>query len=75
MLALHYGGPKEARYVSSRPFPSLCFLHSLDNTHVRRIRFVPKVKHMGEPMSFKIVLTWIFGLFGMGVEGLKFPGS
>lgn len=28
-------------------------------------RFVPGIKHMGEPQSFFIIMNWIYKLFGI----------
>lgn len=37
----------------------------------KEVRFVEGVKHMGEPMSFFIILRWLYGLFGIEADPVK----
>jgi len=45
----------------------LCLLHG----PVKEARFVPGIKHMGEPESFFIILKWIYKLFALDAN----PGA
>ena len=35
---------------------------------VKEVKFVQGVKHMGEPMSFFVILRWLYGLFGIEAD-------
>ena len=54
-VALQYGAVKEARYVSFTNY----VLKLTDFP-----RFVPGIKHMGEPESFFVIIPWIYSIFG-----------
>lgn len=45
----------------------LCLQHGAP----KEARFVDGVKHMGEPMSFFIILRWLYQLFGIDADPVK----
>jgi dienelactone hydrolase len=45
----------------------LCLQHGAP----KEARFVEGVKHMGEPMSFFIILRWLYKLFGIDADPVK----
>lgn len=47
----------------------LCLQHGAP----KEVRFVPGIKHMGEPDSFFIIMRWIWQLFG--IPGYPHPGA
>ncbi|KAF2147380.1 uncharacterized protein K452DRAFT_282385 [Aplosporella prunicola CBS 121167] len=46
-------------------FPIDDYYIALQHGAPKEARFVPNVKHMGEPESFFIILKWIYDLFGI----------
>jgi hypothetical protein len=38
---------------------------ALGHGAIKEARFVPGIKHMGEPESFFVIIPWIYRLFGM----------
>ncbi|KAF2011938.1 alpha/beta-hydrolase [Aaosphaeria arxii CBS 175.79] len=52
-------------------FPIDDYYLALQHGAVKEARFVPGVKHMGEPMSFFIILNWLYNLFGIEADAVK----
>ena len=46
-------------------FPIDDYYLALQHGPVKEARFVPGIKHMGEPESFFIIMRWIYELFGI----------
>jgi hypothetical protein len=46
-------------------FPIDDYYLALQHGAIKEARFVPGIKHMGEPESFFIILKWIYKLFGL----------
>ncbi|KAF2102006.1 alpha/beta-hydrolase [Rhizodiscina lignyota] len=46
-------------------FPIDDYYLALQHGPVKEARFVPGIKHMGEPESFFIIMKWIYNLFGI----------
>lgn len=55
-----------------RVFPIDDYYECLLRGRPKEARFVPARKHMGEPESFIIILTWLFSLFGIDSEPGEF---
>lgn len=49
-------------------FPIDDYYLALQHGAPKEARFVPGVKHMGEPMSFFVILTWLYKLFGIEAD-------
>jgi hypothetical protein len=52
-------------------FPIDDYYLALQHGAPKEARFVPNTKHMGEPMSFFIILAWIYRLFGIEADPVK----
>lgn len=53
-------------------FPIDDYYLALQHGAPKEARFVPGVKHMGEPMSFFIIFNWLYALFGIeGADPVK----
>lgn len=46
-------------------FPIDDYYLALQHGDVKEARFVPGIKHMGEPASFGIICKWIYKIFGI----------
>lgn len=49
-------------------FPIDDYYVALQHGAIKEARFVPGIKHMGEPMSFFIILNWLYKLFGIQAD-------
>lgn len=49
-------------------FPIDDYYLALQHGGVKEARFVPGIKHMGEPMSFFVILKWLYGVFGVEAD-------
>tara|TARA_R110002003_G_scaffold189_1_gene14701 strand:- start:26568 stop:27830 length:1263 start_codon:yes stop_codon:yes gene_type:complete len=52
-------------------FPIDDYYLALQHGAPKEARFVQGVKHMGEPMSFFIILKWLYKLFGIEADPVK----
>ncbi|KAJ4375799.1 hypothetical protein N0V83_001076 [Neocucurbitaria cava] len=52
-------------------FPIDDYYLALQHGAPKEARFVTGVKHMGEPMSFFIILKWLYGVFGIQADPVK----
>ncbi|KAF2195794.1 alpha/beta-hydrolase [Zopfia rhizophila CBS 207.26] len=52
-------------------FPIDDYYLALQHGAPKEARFVPNTKHMGEPMSFCIILNWLYKLFGIEADPVK----
>ncbi|KAF1840305.1 alpha/beta-hydrolase [Cucurbitaria berberidis CBS 394.84] len=52
-------------------FPIDDYYLALQHGAPKEARFVTGVKHMGEPMSFFIILKWLYQLFGIKADPVK----
>lgn len=52
-------------------FPIDDYYLALQHGPPKEARFVEGVKHMGEPMSFFIILRWLYALFGIEADPVK----
>jgi dienelactone hydrolase len=52
-------------------FPIDDYYVALQHGGVKEARFVPGIKHMGEPMSFFIILRWLYKLFDIEADPVK----
>ncbi|ORX94749.1 Alpha/Beta hydrolase protein [Clohesyomyces aquaticus] len=52
-------------------FPIDDYYLALQHGPVKEARFVPATKHMGEPMSFFIILKWLYKLFEIESDPVK----
>ncbi|KAH7064414.1 Alpha/Beta hydrolase protein [Paraphoma chrysanthemicola] len=52
-------------------FPIDDYYLALQHGAPKEARFVQGVKHMGEPMSFFIILKWLYTLFGIEADPVK----
>jgi dienelactone hydrolase len=52
-------------------FPIDDYYVALQHGGVKEARFVPGIKHMGEPMSFFIILKWLYKLFDIEADPVK----
>ncbi|KAK3630641.1 hypothetical protein LTR56_017319 [Elasticomyces elasticus] len=51
--------------VDDEIFPIDDYYECLLRGATKEVRFLPGLKHMGEPQSFFIILNWLYKLFGM----------
>lgn len=51
--------------VDDEIFPIDDYWLAVQHGPVKEIRVMPKTKHMGEPLSFAIIVPWIYELFGV----------
>lgn len=52
-------------------FPIDDYYLALQHGAPKEARFVPGIKHMGEPESFFIILKWLYKLFGIQANPVK----